>query len=289
MRKMRRNIKLIVGIIALCMCAISYFNKGLVQPSDKIYEYGENGLRVHFVDVGQADCTLIELPDGQTMLIDAGNNDDGENVVSYIEEQGIDRLDIVVGTHPHEDHIGGLDDVIDSFDIGEIYMPKVQANTKTFRDVLSSVKEKNLSVKTAKAGVNIISEEDLSIKMVAPVNGEYEELNNYSAVIRLEYGGKAFLFTGDAEMLSEEEITENIQSDVLKVGHHGSSTSTGEDFLRRVNPDYAYIPCGNDNSYGHPHRETMAVLNSAGIEIYRADEDGTVIFETDGKSLRVVN
>ncbi len=288
MKKFRKRIKFIVGIIALCICAVSYFSNETTVTDNSNFIYSENDLKVHFIDVGQADCTLIELPQGKVMLIDAGNNGDGEDVVSYLKMQGIENIDVLVGTHPHEDHIGGLDDVINNFKISEVYMPKVQSNTKTFLDVLNAVKQNNLTIKTAKAGVNIISDEDLNIKFVAPVSDEYEELNNYSAVIHLKYKNKAFLFTGDAEKLSENEITDDISADVLKAGHHGSSTSTGEEFFNKVNPEYVYIPCGAGNDYGHPHKETIKLLNSSGVVVYRADTDGTVIFETDGKNLRVV-
>lgn len=288
MRKLKKSVKFIIGIIALCIYAASYFNIETPVTDNRDFIYTEEGLRVHFIDVGQADCTLIEMPDGTTMLIDAGNNDDGDGVVSYLKRCGIEKVDILVGTHPHEDHIGGLDEVINGLEIGEVYMPKIQTNTKTFREVISSVKENNLTIKTAAAGVNLISDENLSVKFVAPVSDWYEELNNYSAVVHLKYKNKAFLFTGDAEILSENEITGNISADVLKVGHHGSSTSTGKKFFYRVNPEYAFIPCGADNEYGHPHKETLKLLNAAGVKVYRADTEGTVIFETDGENLRVV-
>lgn len=252
-------------------------------------EYDPSNLRVHFIDVGQADCSLIQLPGGKSMLIDAGNNDDGADVVHYIMSQGIRKIDIVVGTHPHEDHIGGLDDVIKAFDIGEIYMPKVSHNTKTFRDVLAAVKEKDLKVQSAKAGVELLKESGLEMVMLAPVKEKYDGLNNYSAVIRLVYGETAFLFTGDAEKDSEKEISADVQADVLKIGHHGSSTSTSEDFLKRVNPKYALISCGADNSYDHPHKKTLQKLENAGVTVFRTDVDGTVVFESDGNTLRKVN
>lgn len=252
-------------------------------------EYDPSNLRVHFIDVGQADCNLIQLPGGKSMLIDAGNNDDGPDVVRYIMSQGIHKLDIVVGTHPHEDHIGGLDDVIKAFDVGDVYMPKVQHNTKTFRNVLSAVKEKDLKVQTAKAGVELLKESGLEAVVLAPVKEKYEDLNNYSAIIRMVYGNTSFLFTGDAEKESEEEISGNVQADVLKTGHHGSSTSTTKEFLQRVNPKYALISCGTDNSYGHPHKETPQKLEDAGVIVFRTDMDGTVIFESNGKTVRKVN
>ena len=221
------------------------------------------------------------------MLIDAGNNENGTEVVDYVREQGIDKIDYLVGTHPHADHIGGLDDVILGLDIGKIYMPKVQSNTKTFREVLEAAQKKNMKIKTARAGVEILNKENLTINIVAPNSDEYEELNDYSAVIRLVYGENAFLFTGDAEEVSEKEIVGEVHADVLKVGHHGSSSSTSDAFLQKVSPTYAYIPCGEGNSYGHPHRETVQKLQAADVTIYRADKDGTVIFDSDGVRLEV--
>lgn len=283
--KRRKKSRVLLLVIAVCLlysvCTRLHF------LSDVVSNYETANLRVHFIDVGQADCTLIQLPGGETMLIDAGNNENGTEVVDYVREQGIDKIDYLVGTHPHADHIGGLDDVILGLDIGKIYMPKVQSNTKTFREVLEAAQKKNMKIKTARAGVEILNKENLTINIVAPNSDEYEELNDYSAVIRLVYGENAFLFTGDAEEVSEKEIVGEVHADVLKVGHHGSSSSTSDAFLQKVSPTYAYIPCGEGNSYGHPHRETVQKLQTADVTIYRADKDGTVIFDSDGVRLEV--
>ena len=247
----------------------------------------ESSLRVSFIDVGQGDSEFIELPNGETLLIDAGTNETGADVVNYIESLGYSSIDYVVGTHPHEDHIGGLDDVIRTFDVESVYMPKVTADTKTFEDVLDAVDEKGLTINTAKAGVTLVDGDGLSVKMLAPVLDEYDNTNDYSAVIKVVYGDTSFLFTGDAEEYAESLITDDVSADVLKVGHHGSSTSTGEAFLERVSPSYAVISCGLGNSYGHPHIETMEKLGSLGIPVFRTDEMGTVVSTSDGKEISI--
>ena len=242
-------------------------------------------LRVSFIDVGQGDSEFIELPNGETMLIDAGTNETGKNVVDYIKSLGYTSINYVVGTHPHEDHIGGLDDVIKTFDIGSIYMPKITADTNTFEDVLDAAESKNLMINTAKSGVSIMNTEDLSIKFLAPTLDSYENTNDYSAVVKVVYGETSYLFTGDAEEFSENLITDDVNADVLKVGHHGSSTSTSTEFLKKVSPAFAVISCGKGNSYGHPHSETLQKLADMGTAVYRTDELGTIVSVSDGKTI----
>lgn len=241
-------------------------------------------LEVHFIDVGQGDCTFILLPDGKTMLIDAGNNSDGEKVVGYIKNLGVTGIDYLIGTHPHADHIGGMDTVIANFDIGEIFMPQITTDTKTFEDVLDAIDAKNLTVTAAKNGVNIFNNGESTADIIAPNSTFYDSLNDYSAVVMLKYRNSSFLFMGDAEETSEKEITENVSADVLKVGHHGSSTSSGMEFLRRVCPKYAVISCGEGNSYSHPHSETLERLESLNVAVYRTDLGGSIICRTDGKN-----
>lgn len=245
-------------------------------------------LKVHFLDVGQADSILVQLPSNQNMLIDAGDNDDGDTIVDYLTGAGVETIDYLVGTHPHADHIGGMDTVIKNFTIGRIYMPRVTTTTKTFEDVLAAIKYKGLNVNTAKAGIKIIDDGALQAVILAPLSNEYEDMNNYSAVVKVAWGEVSFLFTGDAEEQSERGMLASgapLQADVLKVGHHGSQSSTSAAFLQSVDPQYAVICVGAGNDYGHPHRETLARLQ--GVNVLRTDLDSTVVFVTDGREINV--
>jgi len=247
-------------------------------------------LRVHFLDVGQADCILIQVPGGKNVLIDGGNNDDGPAVVSYLKKQGVRRLDVVVATHPHEDHVGGLDSVLNAFEAGKVYAPRVTANTKSFEDFLLAVQRKGLKITEARAGMALDLGPAASALFLAPAGTGYEDLNDYSAVLKLTCGGTSFLFTGDAEAVSEAEMLRSgrdLKADVLKVGHHGSASSTTAEFLKAVSPKYAVISVGAGNDYHHPSPKTLARLAAAGVKIFRTDERGTVVVESDGQQITV--
>lgn len=248
-------------------------------------------LRVHFIDVGQGDAILVQTPAQETMLIDAGGNAAADKVVSYLEAQGVSKIDVLVATHPHEDHIGGMDVVINYFDIREIYMPKVSHNTATYEDVLEAVKGKGLKIKTAKTGVDIPMEQ-LDVQVLAPDESmESSELNDYSVVIRLSYENTTFLFQGDAEKKTEEQILEDgsdIKADVIKIGHHGSSSSSTRPYIEAVNPSYAVIMLGKDNRYGHPHQETMELLEEMNVPVYRTDQCGSILATSDGRKVSFV-
>ena len=244
-------------------------------------------LTVHFLDVGQGDSEFIVLPDGKTMLIDAGESDYGNTVVNYIKNLGYSKIDYLVATHPHADHIGGMTKVIQSFSIGAIYMPNATTTTQTYIDLLTVIKNAGLTITTAKAGVSIFNSNGVSVNIIAPNSASYDDLNNYSAVVKITYNSNSFLFMGDAEELSENEITADVNADVLKVGHHGSTSSTGQTFLNKVSPKYAVISVGADNDYGHPAQITLDKLSSAGATIYRTDKDGTIVFKSDGTNITV--
>lgn len=244
----------------------------------------EGKLRVIYLDVGQGASQLLISPSGKSMLIDGGDNDQEGEMVNYLRRYGVHRLDLVIGTHPDSDHIGGLDAVIESLDIGEIYMPKIWSNTKTFESLLQSIRSKGLKVKTAKGGLNLNWDEAIEVKMLAPLQ-QGEDNNNMSAVLKVTYGDHSFLFTGDAEMKSEKAMlaaNADLEADVLLVGHHGSKSSTTQSFLNEVNPEVAVIQVG-DNSYGHPTQTVLRRLGSEQVEIYRNDLDGTIEIVSDGE------
>ena len=248
----------------------------------KTVHISENSvMTVHYIDVGQGSAAFIELPGGKTMLIDAGSRNQGRNVVSYINNYS-KRIDYLIASHPHEDHIGGMVEVINNFDIGAIYMPRVSHDTKTFENLLTAIRDKGMTVNTARAGVSIIDENGLKIDFLAPVGDSYANLNNHSAVVKITNQSNSFLFMGDAEEQSERDITANVKADVIKIGHHGSGTSTSQSFIERVRPKYAVISVGGNNTYGHPHSRVIDRLNDLGVIIYRTDEIGTIVLTCDG-------
>lgn len=246
-------------------------------------------IRIHYIDVGQGDSTFIELPNNETMLIDAGESEYEDVVNSYIKSLGYTKITYLVGTHPHSDHIGGLEKQAETFQIGKIYMPKAVSTTKTYTSLLGTIKDKGYKVQTALSGVNILSDGDLSIDILSPKDEEYSNLNNYSAVIKITYKNRSFLFMGDAEELIEEEITMDVSADVIKVGHHGSDTSSSISFVKKVNPAYAIISVGKNNKYSHPASTILDKWESVGAEIYRTDEEGTIILTSDGEGIQIQN
>jgi competence protein ComEC len=274
--------KLILFVLLLLL--LSSFN--ILNYSPAMAPQKEGELRIHFLDVGQGDSILIELPNYERMLVDGGTRKAGSSVVRYLKKLGIDKLEYVVATHPHEDHIGGLIDVFDRIPVGKVYMPKVVHTSQTYETFMQSVVDKGHRFQRARAGVAITEGQDLKVDILAPVGDSYESLNNYSAVIKLEYRNVGIILMGDAEETSEKEInTVRAKAQVLKVGHHGSRTSTSPEFLESVRPAYAVVSVGEGNDYGHPHTQTLELLNSAGVKVLRTDRLGTIVLSTDGSEI----
>ena len=286
MKKIFLILLVLIGVSGCTQLDLNIPNSNALE-NDKDFVVNENQVIAHYIDVGQGDASFIELPNGEVMLIDAGIASSSEKIIDYIKNLGYNRIDYVVATHPHADHIGGMAEVIEAFDVGAIYMPKAVSTSKTYENLLETIKNKGLSVKTGKVGVSVLQEEDLTIEMLAPNQDKYSSLNNYSIVLKITYGNTSFLYTGDAEELSEKEIMGNVEADVLKVGHHGSDTSSSEEFLKRVNPKYAVISVGEDNSYDHPERSTIKKLEKYTDHIYRTDLNGTVVVTSDGVNIAV--
>lgn len=243
-------------------------------------------LIVSYIDVGQGDATLISKGDFH-MLIDAGNNSKGKTVVQYLKNAGVKKLDILVGTHPDSDHVGGLDDVIRSIPVETVYMPEAKKMTKTYQDVLNALKSRKKKAQMPKIGKEYTYDENLVIRFLSP-GKNYKDANNHSLVVQAAYGKNRFLFMGDAEEEAEKDILKkgyDIQCDVLKLGHHGSYTATGDAFLKKADPVYGIISCGKENSYGHPHAEVLARLEDEDVQVYRTDKMGTVRAVSDGKNV----
>ena len=245
----------------------------------------DGNLNVYFINVGQADSILITNKD-HNMLIDAGNNEDGKKLVSYFKNLGITSFDYVVGTHPHEDHIGGMDDIINNFDINMYLMPEKVSTSKTFEDVLDALLNKKLTYVTPMQD-DILHLGDAVLEVIH-VGSDNNDANDSSIILKLIYGNNTFLFTGDATGNVEKQIlNEDIKSDVLKIGHHGSSYSSTDEFLDVVAPKYAIIQVGENNIYNHPNQVTIDKLNKRNIKVYRTDLDGTIIFTSDGENITV--
>lgn len=241
-------------------------------------------LQVQFIDVGQGDSTFITLPDGQTVLVDGGPGGSAPEVLRVLREAGVKRIDHLVATHPHEDHIGGLDDVLRAFEVGAVYMPRKSHNTAAFESLLVAIADEGLKVTTARAGVGITSGEGFSVGFVSPVDDVYKEINDYSAAVKIMFGTTSLLVSGDLTAQSESRLGSEVDVDLLKIAHHGSKGSSTSRFLDLASPKYAVISVGADNSYGHPTAETLAKLAALGVDVYRTDVGGTITVRSDGST-----
>lgn len=266
-------------IFALCLALLMLFGCSTESWT------AAGDLEVHFLDVGQADSILLRCG-GEAMLIDGGNVADSSLVVSYLLERGIEELDYVVSTHPHEDHVGGLPGVLAVFPVAQVYSPTTTYTSKCFDDFMRYVDQQGLRAECPEPGTELLLG-TCRITFLGPVTS-YAGINDTSLVLRADFGDTAFLFTGDMEKTAEAGLLDSgadLKADVLKVGHHGSSTSTSTDFLQQVAPEYAVISCGRGNEYGHPHREVLSRLQNANVTIYRTDMSGTVVAYSDGHQI----
>ena len=241
-------------------------------------------LTFHFLNVEQGDCIFLELPDGKTTLIDCGEREYSSSVISQLLAMGHTRIDYLFATHPHSDHIGGMRDVIATFDVGDAYLPKVTANTASYEKMLEALNEKKVSAHYAEAGMTFSPCEGVEYQILAPIGDVHDGLNNWSIVLRVVYGDTAALFCGDAELESVDQMLDSgadLSADLLKLGHHGSSDGLTKAFFRAISPSYAIACCAEVNDYGHPHREVVQMLKDAGVPLLCTYE-GNIVFASDG-------
>lgn len=288
--------RLIVGLILVVV--IFAYETYLEEPlQDMLYKLEEReiiparskkvdgDLNIYYFDVGQADCILIQNKN-HNMVIDAGNNADGKYIVKAMKSIGVEKIDYLVGTHAHEDHIGGMDDIIRNFEINTFYMPEIITTTKTFEDVLDALEEKQVPFDTPEIDKSFNLGD--AIVDTIYVGDDETDLNNSSIVLKVTYGRNAFLFMADAETKVEKKImNKDISADVLKVGHHGSSNGTSKEFLQEVNPTYAIISVGKGNDYGHPHKATLKRLNNQNVKVHRTDKENTIIVTSNGNNITI--
>ena len=268
----------LAAVLALGLTACDSNGGHIVKPSTG----SSQPFEMHFIDVGQALSVLVEC-DGQFMLYDGGNVDDGSLVVSYLQKQGVEQLQYVFCSHAHEDHVGGLAAVMAKFPAGHAYSPVTESSTKCFNDFVKYTRQQGLQLEVPSVGT-VWPLGSATVTMLGPVT-QYSETNNTSLVLRIDYGNTSFLLTGDMENTAETDLVNsgaNLKADVLQVGHHGSSTSTGYLFLNAVLPEMGVISCGTGNKYGHPHEETLSILRDAKVDVYRTDRQGTITIGSDG-------
>ncbi len=283
-RKKSAGLFLLLAMVLLSLAA-GYFLMEREDPPGRAQPGEGSSFQVHFIDVGQADSALV-ICDGHYMLIDGGNAGDSDLVYAYLERHGAERLDYMVASHAHEDHIGGLSGALNYAKVGTALCPVTEHSSKVFENMVKYLEEQGKSL-TVPAPGDRFSLGSAQVEILGPVK-EYDDTNDTSIVLRIDYGETSFLFTGDMETGAEEDLIQSgadLEATVLKVGHHGSDTSTGYQFLREVMPKYGVISVGEGNKYGHPSDEVLSRLRDAGTEVYRTDMQGHVIAESDGKTV----
>lgn len=283
--KVLKTYKLII-IISLVVASF------LIIDSTSNTNY-KNKMIVHYIDVGQGDCILVQV-NNKNLLIDSGPTSNRVNLLDYLEKLNIKKFDYIIATHPHEDHIGNMDTLIRRYKIGSFYAPKVIHSSTTFENMIAALIDKNLKINILKKGsTGIELGENTSISVFSPEeNINSDNLNDYSPIIKISFSNTSFLFTGDAEVSTETTIiseNNNLKSNIIKIGHHGSSTSTSPDFLNSVDPSVAIISVGKNNTYGHPDSDTLSLLNSMNIKTIRTDINGSIIVVSDGNSIQISN
>ena len=277
------TILILILTLLYCLQFTSLYNKT---------NSNSNYLTVYFIDVGQGDCILVNV-NGYNLLIDSGPSSARKSLLGYLDKLSISKFDYVIATHPHEDHIGNMDAIIRKYHIGKFLAPKVTASTLTFENMVTALNDKNLKISVISTGSNSINlgkETSIMFYTLPNLNTD-DELNLYSPIIQLTYKNISFLFTGDAELKNEEFLIKNeinLRSHILKIGHHGSSSSTCEAFLNSVNPKVAIISVGSNNKYGHPAASTLNLLKNYHIKVYRTDLLGNIILKSDGSSFSVL-
>ncbi|MBQ2963922.1 MAG: MBL fold metallo-hydrolase [Clostridia bacterium] len=285
-------ISILSAVIVLVLTLLSEQLLSLFEPLEVNNSKIDSEFSVHFIDVGQGDCTLIKTPDGN-MLIDAGENGYETTVLDYLEAQGVDSLKYFVATHPHSDHIGGAAEVLEAVSVENVIMPKLSKDntpaTATYEKMLTAIKNSSAKAISAKPGSEY-SFGGAEFTVLAPFEQD-ENLNNMSVVLKLTYKGYSFMLSGDAEKEVENRILKagyDISADVYKGAHHGSSTSNSKKFVKAINPTYAVLSYEEGNSYGHPHRETVELFNEEGIVYYSTADYGTIVFTVDNSILDIL-
>lgn len=303
-RKIKNTIKIkkssgiwvfIIAIILIAMYITNYYtleNSASIIASRSSAHVDtsslDENLQIHFIDVGQADSILIKQG-SKAMLIDSGEYETNDIVNNYLKKQQVSKLDYLVSSHPHSDHIGAMYTIIDNFEVDRLLVSNATHTTGVYRKFLESVNKKNLTKEIPKVG-DTFKFGEASFEIVGPINtiNYGENKNNYSLVIKLTFYNNTFLFTGDAEKESEDDMIKkkaNLNCDLLKVGHHGSDSSTSEVFLKAVSPKYAVISDGKNNKYGFPDKKVLNLLKENDIEVYRTDESGTIVAISDGNNI----